>query len=145
MTYNTFSNDAITNDAITNDAITNDAITNDIITSTNNLCIICLQNISLCKDEVTLMNDMHFLIKTCDCVCYSHHKCIETWIKTNSVCPICRKSISFPENKSTVIDMSSIQHMQNEETQTYKKTLRGYLIILIIVTILLFCMNILLL
>jgi hypothetical protein len=135
MAYNTFSNDIITNDAITNDTITNDAII-----STNNLCIICLQNVSLCKDEVTLMNDMHFLIKNCDCVCYSHHKCIETWIKTNSVCPICRKPISFPEKKSTVIDMPSIQY---DETQTYKKTLRGYLIILIIVTILLFCMNIL--
>jgi hypothetical protein len=65
---------------------------------TINQCIICLNDSVVCNnDEVTLMNNMHFLQKPCDCVCYAHHKCIETWIKSNSICPICRKNISFPQ------------------------------------------------
>jgi hypothetical protein len=45
-------------------------------------CIICLdKSIINQKDKVTLMNEMHFLIKGCDCVCYVHHACIEKWIK----------------------------------------------------------------
>ena len=60
-------------------------------------CIICLdKSVINQKDKVTLMNEMHFLIKGCDCVCYAHHACIEKWIKTNAVCPICKRIISFP-------------------------------------------------
>ena len=42
---------------------------------------------------------MHFIKKTCNCICYSHHKCIELWIETNSVCPICKKPLLFPQTK----------------------------------------------
>ena len=77
-----------------------------------NQCIICLQEPiivnNIISDDVKLLNEMHFLIKSCDCICYSHHSCIETWTKSNSVCPICRKPISFPQN--TIIKVMSINN-----------------------------------
>jgi len=61
-------------------------------------CIVCLEKTPINgKDIVTLMNDMHFLNKKCDCLCYAHHKCLETWIGVNAVCPICKGEISFPK------------------------------------------------
>ena len=66
------------------------------INSIEKQCLICLES-SQMKDQVTLINDMHFIIKECNCICYSHHNCIKTWIENNAVCPICRKVISFPK------------------------------------------------
>ena len=79
MTYNTFDNIL------------------DMDIEKDKQCIICLEHSPLSlNDHVTLLNNMHFLIKYCDCLCYAHHKCIEKWIATNAVCPICKKIISFP-------------------------------------------------
>uniref|UniRef100_A0A6C0IHF6 RING-type domain-containing protein n=1 Tax=viral metagenome TaxID=1070528 RepID=A0A6C0IHF6_9ZZZZ len=115
---------------------------------TINQCIICLNNSVVCNnDEVTLMNNMHFLQKQCECVCYAHHKCIETWINTNSVCPICRKPISFPQtnlsehNKDQIIvNISPIEPLlENEiDTESHKKcrdTMKVYIIGLVLLSI----------
>jgi len=79
---------------------------------TEKQCIICLQgpeqsSNNIIIDDVKLMNEMHFLIKDCKCECYSHHNCIEQWIKNNSVCPICKGPISFPKSgiKEEIIQM----------------------------------------
>jgi hypothetical protein len=159
LAYNTFSDTNINNTNINNTNINNTNI------NTSNNCIICLQNSTLVHDIVTSMNDMHFLIKTCDCLCYSHHKCIEAWIQTNSTCPICRKPVSFPQINSTVIDISqsiqngsiqngsiqngsiqndSIQYelIHKEDDEKCKQTLRVYLFILIIIFFTLMFVNI---
>jgi hypothetical protein len=68
-------------------------------------------------DDIKLMNEMHFLIKECKCECYSHHNCIEQWIKNNSVCPICKGPISFPKSgiKEEIIQMpTNIINPQHE-------------------------------
>ena len=90
----------------------NESKHNDNNKDTEKQCIICLQgpeqssNNSII-DDVKLMNEMHFLIKNCKCECYSHHNCIEQWIKNNSVCPICKGPISFPKSgiKEEIIQM----------------------------------------
>ena len=77
----------------------------------NKQCLICLQgpiqSNNIIMDDVKLINEMHFLIKECKCECYSHHTCIEQWIKNNSVCPICKGPISFPKSgiKEEIIQM----------------------------------------
>lgn len=86
--YNTFTVPSATVPSATDTCIN--------INSIDHPCLICLEK-SQVKDEVTLINDMHFLIKECNCICYSHHNCIKTWIENKSVCPICRKVISFPK------------------------------------------------
>ena len=76
-------------------------------------CIICLeQTPSLLNqnDRVTLLNDMHFLTKNCKCLCYAHHKCIEKWITTKPVCPICKNPLALPrmavkKNNAIVIEI----------------------------------------
>ena len=69
----------------------------------NKQCLICLQgpeqnSNNIIIDDVKLINKMHFLVKSCKCECYSHHKCIEKWIENKSVCPICKGPISFPKS-----------------------------------------------
>jgi hypothetical protein len=89
---------------------------------TEKQCIICLQGPeqsinNIIIDDVKLMNEMHFLIKECKCECYSHHNCIEKWIKNNSVCPICKGPISFPKSgiKEEIIQMPTNEaHDQRE-------------------------------
>ena len=111
----------------------NDKQQDIIVVQPNNLlqhmadhqCLICLQSSSNSKDEIKSVNEMHFLKKTCNCICYSHHKCIETWIETNSVCPICKQPLFFPHNKledekhETLIDIPLID--ENEETQPHNR------------------------
>jgi|LakMenE01Jun11ns_1017448.scaffolds.fasta_scaffold9829145_5 hypothetical protein len=99
--YSTFYNESNDND-------NNNYNYND----TEKQCIICLQgpeesSNNIIIDDVKLMNEMHFLIKECKCECYSHHNCIEQWIKNNSVCPICKGPISFPKSgiKEEIIQM----------------------------------------
>jgi hypothetical protein len=86
-------------------------------------CLICLEKVPINdKDHITLINEMHFLIKKCKCLCYAHHTCIEKWICINAVCPICKGEISFPvmDNKKTefivalpssyILDSNSVQN-----------------------------------
>jgi hypothetical protein len=95
LRYNTFNNEEI---------VIIQPLSSSLVTcTTENQCLICLQNSSNPKDEIKSINEMHFLKKTCNCICYSHHKCIETWIETNAVCPICKKPLLFPETKSKSI------------------------------------------
>ena len=112
-----------------------------------NQCIICLQGPiivnNIISDDVKLLNEMHFLIKSCDCICYSHHSCIETWTQSSSVCPICRKTISFPQN--TIIKVMSINNeniydnvpLISQPVNNCKATLSVYLFICILI---LFCL-----
>ena len=89
----------------------NENIDIDIDNDKENQCLICfqgpIQSNNIIIDDVRLMNEMHFLIKKCNCECYSHHKCIEQWIESNSVCPICKGPVSFPKSgiKEEIIQM----------------------------------------
>ena len=119
MSYNTFTNE-----------VASAVDTVDI--DTDKQCIICLEKTPINdKDHITLMNEMHFLIKKCECLCNAHHTCLEKWIGTNPVCPICKGEISFPlmamKNKHVIIDLQGMQsngmqsndmQMQNNEMQS---------------------------
>jgi hypothetical protein len=102
---------------------------NAIYIDTDKQCIICLEKTPINgKDHITLMNEMHFLIKKCECLCNAHHTCLEKWIGTNPVCPICKGEISFPlmamNNKHVIIDLQGMQsngmqmQMQNNGMQS---------------------------
>ena len=87
-------------------------------------CLICLQG-STIVDKIKSISEMQFLKKTCNCICYSHHKCIETWIETKSVCPICKNPLLFPQNKlETVIN---IQPVEIQTNYNCKETARIYI------------------
>jgi hypothetical protein len=128
MSYNTFTNEV----ANANEVGGVGAVgANAIYIDTDKQCIICLEKTPINgKDHITLMNEMHFLIKKCECLCNAHHTCLEKWIGTNPVCPICKGEISFPlmamKNKHVIIDLQGMQsndmqmqmQMQNNEMQS---------------------------
>ena len=117
-------------------------------------CLICLQNSSNYNDEIKSVHEMHFLKKTCNCICYSHHKCIETWIVTNSVCPICKKPLLFPQSKlelknndnDTVVNIPLNDEEQNqnenENENSCRETASTYMCIIGLVFIILFLGNV---
>jgi hypothetical protein len=112
-------------------------------------CLICLQSSNNSNDEIKSINDMFFLKKTCNCICYSHHKCIETWIETNSVCPICKKPVLFPQNKLEVKTNETLVNIplinENDEDQNENRCRESaptYLCMMGIVFTLLFLGNV---
>ena len=114
MAYNTFTNE------VDKTIILVDI---DADTATDKQCIICLEKTPINdKDHITLMNDMHFLVKKCNCLCYAHHKCLEKWIGTNAVCPICKGEISFPvmamKNKDFIIELPTNYIVQSNNGST---------------------------
>ena len=76
-----------------------DITTND--NNDNNNCLICLEgtiieikdNNHLINENTIMVNSVPFLTKTCICDYHVHYKCIEKWIESNSICPICRNQI----------------------------------------------------
>lgn len=109
-------------------------------------CLICLQGPeqslnNIIIDDVKLINEMHFLIKECNCKCYSHHKCIEQWIENNSVCPICRGPISFPKSgiKEEIIQMPTNVINQPNEIIILENTKPNNYVFLRVVIIVFFC------
>ena len=132
MSYNTFTNEVGANGVGANGvgangvANANAVSANAVDTETDKQCIICLEKTPINgKDHITLMNEMHFLIKKCECLCNAHHTCLEKWIGTNPVCPICKGEISFPlmamKNKHVIIDLQGMQsndmQMQSNDMQ----------------------------
>jgi len=115
---------------------------------TEHQCLICLQSSSNSKDEIKLINEMHFLKKICDCKCYSHHKCIETWIETNSVCPICKKPLFFPQNKiedeknETLINIPLIDEDVNQNQNSCRESAPTYMCMMGLVFTILFLGNV---
>jgi len=77
----------------------------------NNNCLICLEgtiieikdNNKLINENTIMVNSVPFLTKTCICDYPVHYKCIEKWIESNSVCPICRNPISNVLNNKIVL------------------------------------------
>ena len=84
----------------------------------DNICIVCIQGTIINIDDATTdantntninihtNNDANtntefvnsiieipFLIKECNCIFNVHYTCLEKWLKSNSVCPICRQPI----------------------------------------------------
>jgi hypothetical protein len=113
-------------------------------------CLICLQSSSNSKDEIKSITEMHFLKKKCNCICYSHHKCIETWIETNSVCPICKKPLFFPQNKvedeknETLINIPLINEnqTQNQNQNPCRESAPTYMCMMCLVFTILFLGNV---
>ena len=98
------------------------------------ICLICMDPARNLIEEVNIIYNMPFLIKNCDCLCHIHYSCLEKWIKSNSVCPICRKAIIseqlLAENITTLyiednsqyqvqcqVQRSQVQRSQGQESQ----------------------------
>lgn len=76
-------------------------------------CLICMDPSRNLIEEVNIIYNMPFLIKNCDCLCNIHYSCLEKWIKSNSICPICRKAIineKLLAENITTIDNEMINH-----------------------------------
>ena len=74
-----------------------------ILYNTINNCIICMEgliehnnnnNNKTIKETPIMVNSIPFLQKKCICDYSIHYKCIDKWLETNSICPICRNPIS---------------------------------------------------
>jgi hypothetical protein len=83
------------------------------------ICLICMDPARNLIEEVNIIYNMPFLIKNCDCLCNIHYSCLEKWIKSNSICPICRKAIIseqlLAENITTVyIDQEQYQVQESQ-------------------------------
>jgi len=77
-------------------------------------CIICLEDIELCKSNENPIYDIdkynETLAKTCQCVYTIHEECILNWIKTNPTCPYCTKYLYFKHNiKSCSLSTDELQ------------------------------------
>ena len=89
----------------------------------NNNCLICLEgtiieikdNNNLINENTIMVNSVPFLTKTCICDYHVHYKCIEKWIESNSICPICRNPISNLLNNKMVLKRSTEVHCQQQE------------------------------
>lgn len=102
-----------------------DITTND--NNDNNNCLICLEgtiieikdNNQSINENTIMVNSVPFLTKTCICDYPVHYKCIEKWIESNSICPICRNPISNVLNNKMVLkrytDLQCRQQYQQQE------------------------------
>jgi hypothetical protein len=88
------------------------------------ICLIYMDPARNLIEEVNIIYNMPFLIKNCDCLCNIHYSCLEKWIKSNSICPICRKAIIseqlLAENITTVyIDQEQRSQAENNPQIVY--------------------------
>ena len=93
----------------------------------NNDCLICLEgtiieikdNNQLINENTIMVNSVPFLTKTCICDYPVHYKCIEKWIESNSICPICRNPISNVLNNKIILkrntELQCRQQYQQQE------------------------------
>ena len=93
----------------------------------NNNCLICLEgtiieikdNNKLINENTIMVNSVPFLTKTCICDYPVHYKCIEKWIESNSICPICRNPISNVLNNKIILkrntELQCRQQYQQQE------------------------------
>lgn len=56
-------------------------------------CIICLDD-AADTDEIVNINTLDLFKKKCTCECFVHSHCLQKWIKSTPICPICRKSLA---------------------------------------------------
>lgn len=65
------------------------------VNNLENTCIICLEKNNHFTD---LQSQQHF-IKTCDCNCSIHHRCLKEYYNFNEICrcPICRECVMLPK------------------------------------------------
>lgn len=54
----------------------------------NSPCTICLSDYDECQNLIVL-----------DCQHYFHEKCIKSWLKKQTTCPVCRCSVRGPDVK----------------------------------------------
>ena len=102
-------------------------------------CIICLSNENNLK-EINTLN----IFKSCSCVYDVHENCILEWIKTNPLCPICKKfltnniinDISININ-DTLIDDFLIDELNNEIIIRKNKRKKYIKIIILVIVLLL--------
>lgn len=74
-------------------------------------CCICMEKFNDGSDNITPLshNTTHFF----------HTKCIEEWLKTNNVCPICRTEIN-PEEEIKFrkkLELEAVRHRESEPQQ----------------------------
>ena len=55
-------------------------------------CFVCMETVLNNKQTIKL-NKQIFYLKQCQCDGNIHQECLDKWIRTNNVCPICRSSM----------------------------------------------------
>jgi len=55
-------------------------------------CIICLDD-AADTDEIVNINTLDLFKKKCSCDCFVHSHCMQKWIESTPICPICRKPL----------------------------------------------------
>ncbi len=55
-------------------------------------CIICLDD-NADTDEIVNINLLKLFKKKCSCDCFVHSSCLQKWIESTPICPICRKPL----------------------------------------------------
>jgi len=110
------------------------------------ICLICLQETiieiqdkNILNQNTIMVNSIPFLTKSCVCDYHVHYKCIEKWMKINSICPICRKPISniltiksqdtiiIPDEETIIIPYNENTYILphgNTNNEHYKKCVR---------------------
>ena len=68
-------------------------------------CFICFTNECESQEEFVTLNTYNKIQKKCQCNPPIHIKCLETWLMTKNVCPICHTPI---ERKKTVCKKFSL-------------------------------------
>lgn len=56
-------------------------------------CIICLDDNADDTDEIVNINLLDLFKKKCSCDCFVHSTCMQKWIESTPICPICRKPL----------------------------------------------------
>ena len=68
-------------------------------------CCICFSCESESQEKVINLNNNNRYSKKCNCNPAIHNKCLETWLITKNVCPICHSQVKI---KKTICEKISI-------------------------------------
>ena len=69
-------------------------------------CIICLDD-NADTDEIVNINLLNLFKKKCSCECFVHSTCLQKWIESTPICPICRKPLEYVKKTTTSASSAS--------------------------------------
>jgi hypothetical protein len=72
----------------------------------DNQCIICFENQILDETHPLNLTKHNIYIKTCNCDCLVHIKCLKMWFDQHKKCPICRMVVAKNTITNNYINIS---------------------------------------
>ena len=79
-------------------------------------CFVCMETIVNNQKTIKLKNQI-FYLKQCQCDGNIHQECLDKWLQTNSVCPICRSNMI--KNDDIIIKLVNSNNSNNYFIITY--------------------------